>query len=73
MSPWLFNVYMDGVIREMKAKVGEVGVKMFAAGRKWMLNSILFADDTVLLIAENETDLQNLVSVFDSVCKRRKL
>ncbi len=26
-----------------------------------------------MLIAENESDLQNLVSVFDSVCKRRKL
>ncbi len=37
-----------------------------------MLNSILFADDTVL-IAESESDLQKLVSVFDSVCKRRKL
>ncbi len=37
-----------------------------------MLNSILFVDDTVL-IAENESDLQKLVSVFDSVCKRREL
>ncbi len=37
-----------------------------------MLNSIQFADDTVL-IAENESDLQKLVAVFDSVCKRRKL
>ncbi len=37
-----------------------------------MLNSILFADDTVL-IAENESDLQKLVIVFDTVCKRRKL
>ncbi len=69
MSPWLFNIYMDGVMREMK---GKVGVRMYAEGRKWVLNSILFADDTVL-IAENESDLQKLVSVFDSVCKRRKL
>ncbi len=37
-----------------------------------MLNSILFADDTVF-VADNESDLQNLVNVFDSVCKRRKL
>ncbi len=59
-------------MREMKGKVGEVGVRMYAEGRKWVLNSILFADDTVF-IAENESDLQNLVSVFDSVCKRRKL
>ncbi len=24
MSPWLFNVYMDGVMRKMKSKVREV-------------------------------------------------
>ncbi len=28
MSPWLFNIYMDGVMIEMKGKVGEVGVRM---------------------------------------------
>ncbi len=72
MSPWLFNIYMDGVMRKVKGKVGEVGVKMYDEGRTWVLNSILFADDTVL-IAENESDLQKLVIVFDSVCKRRKL
>ncbi len=63
MSPWLFNIYMDGVTREAKGKVGEVGVKMYDKGRKWVLNSFLFADDTVL-IAEGENDIQNLVSVF---------
>ncbi len=25
MSPWLFNIFMDGCMREMKAKVGKVG------------------------------------------------
>ncbi len=34
MSPWLFNIYIDGVIRKMKGKVGEVGVKMFNEGRR---------------------------------------
>ncbi len=34
--------------------------------------NLLFIGDTVL-IAENESDLQKLVSVFNSVCKRRKL
>ncbi len=63
MSSWLFNIYMDGVMREMKGKVGEVGVRMYAEGRKWVLNSVLFANDTVL-IAENESDLQSLVCVF---------
>ncbi len=38
---------MDGVIREMKAKVGDVGVEMCVNGGKWVLSAILFADDTV--------------------------
>ncbi len=50
MSPWLFKICMDGVMREMKGKVGEVGVKMDAEGRKWVQNSILFAADTVLTV-----------------------
>ncbi len=32
MSPWLFNIYIDGVMRVMKGKVGEVGVRMYAEG-----------------------------------------
>ncbi len=62
---------MDGVIREMKAKVDDVGVEMCVNNDKWVLNTIMFADDTVL-IADNESDLQKIVNVFDSVCKRRK-
>ncbi len=45
MSLWLFNIYKDGIMREMKGKAGEVGVRMYTEGRKWLLNSILFADD----------------------------
>ncbi len=26
MSPWLFNIFMNGVIREMKAKIGNLGI-----------------------------------------------
>ena len=48
-----------------------VGVERCVNGEKWVLNTFLFADDT-LVIAENESKIQNLVSVFD-VCKRRKL
>ncbi len=35
MSQWLFNIYMDGVMREVKGKVWEVGVKLYNEGRKW--------------------------------------
>ncbi len=54
MSPWLFNIYMDGVIREVEGKVGEVGLRMYDEGTKRVLNSILFVNDT---IAESESDL----------------
>ncbi len=72
MSPWFFNLCLDGVTREMKAKVGDVGVEMCVNDGKWMLNTILFADNTFLL-AKYENDLQKVVNVFDTVCKRRKL
>ena len=73
MSPWLFNLYMDGVIREMKAGAGvNVGVELCTRDGKWLVNTILFADDTVL-IAKSENELQRLVNVFDNVCRRRKL
>ncbi len=51
---------------------GEVGVIMYIKGRKWVLNSLLFAGDTVF-IPENKRVLQSLVSLFYSVCKRRQL
>ena len=72
MSPWLFNLYMDGVIREMKAKSGGVGAKMMEEGNEWCMITSLFADDTVLF-AESEQELQRVVSEFHNVCQRRKL
>jgi len=72
MSPWLFKLFMDRVVREIKAKVGNVGVEMIIDKTKWKLNTILFVDDTVLL-AESIKDLQKLVKEFSTVCVRRKL
>ncbi len=28
MSPWLFNIYMDGCIREMKVRVQDLGARL---------------------------------------------
>lgn len=28
MSLWLFNMYMDGVVKEMKAGLGTMGAKL---------------------------------------------
>ena len=35
ISLWLFNVYMDGVVREVKAEMLERGVKLRRNGREW--------------------------------------
>ena len=72
MSPWLFNVYMDGVIKEVKARIAGIGVKMSNNGDVWNTWTCLYADDTVLL-AESERYLQKVVSEFENVCMRRKL
>ena len=39
---------------------------------KWLVNTVLFADDTVL-ITKSESELQRQVGVFDDVCRKRKL
>ena len=61
MSPWLFNVFMDGVVREVYARVNGMGVKMRVNGEsEWILSQLLFADDTAL-VAESAEQLQCLV------------
>ena len=72
MSPWLFNTYMDGVIREMKAKAAGLGAKMLDEGYEWLMITSLFLDDT-LLFAESQEELQSVVNASQDVCKRRKL
>ncbi len=47
MSPWLFNVYMDGVVREVHARMLGRGLSFVNSdGREWNLSPLLFADDT---------------------------
>ena len=49
-SPWLFNVYMDGVGREENARVVMKGLKLLRAiGGNFEMNHPLFADNTALL------------------------
>ena len=74
MSPWLFNVYMDGVMKELRANVGEVGAVFLETneGREWIVEWLMFADDTVL-VCDSREKLMRLVSEFESVCRRRKL
>ena len=73
MSPWLFNVYMDGVVREVKMRTLGRGLEMSErGGREWEVSQLLFADDTAL-VASTEERLQRLVDEFGVVCERRKL
>ncbi len=72
MSPWLFNIYVDGCIREMKVRVRDLGARLNVRGVEQLLVAGLYADDTVVL-AESERMLQRIVDEFERVCKRRKL
>ena len=73
MSPWLFNIYMDGVVREVNARVIGKGVVLVTErGEELRLKQLLFADDTAL-VAATENGLVRLVEEFGKVCKRRKL
>ena len=60
MSPWLFNVYMDAVMKEVKMGMGRRGVRFQEKGREWRLPGLLFADDLVLC-GESEEDLWAMV------------
>ena len=73
MSPWLFNLYMDAVVREVNARVLGRGLKLVDGNEnEWELNQLLFADDTVV-VADFEKKLCQLVTEFGRVCERRKL
>ena len=54
MSLWLFNVYMDGVVREGNViRLGK-GLELLSAnGGRFEINQLLFADDTAL-VADSE-------------------
>ena len=42
------NVYMDGVMNEVKIGMGRKGVSFLEDGREWRLPGLLHADDLVL-------------------------
>ena len=72
MSPW-FNVYMDGVVREVNVKVVGKGLELLSAnGGRFQIIQLLFTDDTTL-VAHSEEKLCRLVSEFGRVYERRKL
>jgi len=71
MSPWLFNVYMDGVVREVNARMLGKGLSLINAdGKEWSLNQLLFPDDSAL-VADSEERLRQLVEEIGRMCTRR--
>ena len=71
MSPWLFNLYMDEVMKEVKMGMGRRGLRLLGDRRKWRLPDLLYADD-LFLCSESEEDLREMVGWFAEVCRRRK-
>ena len=73
MSLWLFNLYIDGVVREVNARVFGRGLKLVDGNDNgWGPNQLLFVDDTVV-VADSERKLCQLVTEFGRVCERREL
>ena len=70
MFPWVFNVYMDAVIREVKMGMGRRGVRFLEGGIEWRLRDLLHADDLVLC-GKSRKDLRAMVERFVEVCKTR--
>ena len=67
MSPWLFHVYMDGVVREVNVRMLGKGLELLSAnGGRFEINELLFADDTAF-VADSEEKFCRLVSEFGSV------
>ena len=74
MSPWLFNLFMDAVMKEVREKAGDVDVTLWDERRsiECKVDWLMFADDTVLL-GDSEEKLERLVQEFGRVCLRRRL
>ena len=73
MSPWLFNLYMDGAVREVNVWVLGKGLELLSAnGGRFEINQLLFADD-IALVADSEEKLCRLVSEFGKSMRKKKV
>ena len=59
-------------MKEVKVRIGRMGVRFVEAGRDWRFPFIVYADDLVLC-GESEEDLNVVVGRFVEVCRRRGL
>ena len=70
MSPRLFNLLIDGVVREMERE-GK-GIRLRNMEGEWDVNVLLFADEAVL-VAESGEKLRILVREFEGKCANTRL
>ena len=69
MSPCLFNVYMDDVVREVNARVLRKWLDLLVVNDgRFEINQLLLADDTAL-VADSEQKLRRLVTEFGRVAE----
>ena len=72
MSPGLLDVYMDGVMKEVKMRMGKRGVSFMEDGREWRLSGLFYADDFILS-DKSEEELRVMVRQFAEVCRSKGL
>ena len=66
LSPLLFNIFLSDLVKNLSLKEGKVKIA------DTEIASIVWADDIVLL-AENEGGLQQMLNVLDAYCQENKL
>ena len=73
MSPWLFDIFFDIVVRQINERGMGRRVKMtYENGRGWEIKQVLYADDTVM-VAETREHLHHIVSEFERPCEGMRL
>ena len=71
MSPWLFNIYVDGMIRKINARMFSRSLSLVNSDdREWKINQLMFTDD-IVLVADSEEKLCQLLEEFGQKCDRR--
>lgn len=69
MCLWSFDIYWDGVMKEVRARVVEAESSLVTDDENWKVLSRLYADDDALL-AHSEKYLLRVVSELDRACRR---
>ena len=67
MSPWIFNIFMDNIVREAKQRF-DGGVEMELG----TIQLLLFADD-LMLVAERDEDAERNMKVLEEVMTKWRM